>query len=95
MSTRLNSTISANWNEFPQNWWIFAILPNTGDSKYFPRKYGDFFLEISLTKVLLLAARVICMLTHGSIKGGGWCGIWAIWEGRPDAGGNSKISHQG
>jgi hypothetical protein len=26
----LNRTVSAHWNEFAQNRWIFAISPNTG-----------------------------------------------------------------
>jgi hypothetical protein len=40
--TSLNFTSSAHWNESPQNWWIFAISPNTGGSKYFPHKCGGF-----------------------------------------------------
>jgi hypothetical protein len=43
MLNGFNSTISAHWNEFVQNRWIFAILPNSGGSKYFPHKCGDFF----------------------------------------------------
>jgi hypothetical protein len=53
VSIRLNSKISAHWNESPQNWWIFAILLNTGGSKYFPHKCGGFFLELTLLVVLV------------------------------------------
>jgi hypothetical protein len=46
VSIRINSIISAYWDEFAQNRWIFAISPNTGGSKYFPRKCGG-FLELT------------------------------------------------
>jgi hypothetical protein len=49
--TGQNFTISAHYNESPQNRWIFAILSNTGGSKYFPHKY-DGFLELTLTRQL-------------------------------------------
>jgi hypothetical protein len=45
----LNRAISAHQNEFMQNRWFFAILSNTGASKYFARKYGD-FLKLTLLK---------------------------------------------
>jgi hypothetical protein len=47
--SRLKMRISAHCNEFPQNRWIFAILPNTGGSKYFPHKCGG-FLELTRAK---------------------------------------------
>jgi hypothetical protein len=43
----LNRTISAHRNEFAQNRWFFAISPNIGGFKYFPRKCGG-FLELTL-----------------------------------------------
>jgi hypothetical protein len=43
MLSRLKTRISAHCNESPQNRWIFAILPNTGGSKYFSHKCGGFF----------------------------------------------------
>jgi hypothetical protein len=46
VSTGQNFTISAHCNESSQNRWIFAILSNTGGSKYFTRKCGG-FLELT------------------------------------------------
>jgi hypothetical protein len=48
----LNRTISAHWNKFVQNRRFFAILSNTGGSKYFTRKCGG-FLELTLKPVTL------------------------------------------
>jgi hypothetical protein len=41
------SRISAHWNEFAQNRWIFAISRNTGGFAYFLHKCGG-FLELTL-----------------------------------------------
>jgi hypothetical protein len=44
-----NLTISAHWNEFAQNRWIFAISRNTGGFAYFSHKCGSF---LKLTPVI-------------------------------------------
>jgi hypothetical protein len=41
-----NLTISAHWNEFVQNRWIFAISRNTIGFVYFRHKCGG-FLELT------------------------------------------------
>jgi hypothetical protein len=45
--TQLKARISTHCNEFSQNRWFFAILPNSGGFKYFPHKCGG-FLELTL-----------------------------------------------
>jgi hypothetical protein len=54
-----NSTISAYWNEFAQNRWIFTISRNTGGFAYFPHKCGGF---LELTHVLVY---VLTCLSRG------------------------------
>jgi hypothetical protein len=45
--SRVKTRISAHWNKFAQNWWFFAISPNTGCFANFPLKCGG-FLELTL-----------------------------------------------
>jgi hypothetical protein len=44
--SRVKTRISAHWNKFAQNWWFFAISPNTGCFANFPLKCGG-FLELT------------------------------------------------
>jgi hypothetical protein len=44
--SRLKTRINAHWNEFAQNWWIFAISRNTSGFAYMRLKCGG-FLEFS------------------------------------------------
>jgi hypothetical protein len=47
--SRLKTRISAYCNEFSQNRWFFAILPNSGGFANFPHKC-DGFLELTLAE---------------------------------------------
>jgi hypothetical protein len=63
--TWLNSKINTHWNESPQNWWIFVILPNTSGSKYFPHKCGG-FLELTPTNTNDSQSEDLCAQGLGS-----------------------------
>jgi hypothetical protein len=48
-----------------QNWWFFAILPNSGGSKYFPHKCGGFLeLIICPSNHSLLIALNAVLFSH-------------------------------
>jgi hypothetical protein len=49
--TGVNQTISADWNQFAQYQWFFAISSNSGGFAYFPHKCGG-FLELTRSRTM-------------------------------------------
>jgi hypothetical protein len=56
---RLKTRISAHCNEFAQNRLFFAISPNSGGFKYFPRKCGGFLELTHENHALFLSAMIV------------------------------------